>query len=155
MLNKRNILNLFFIIIILIAGIGIGISIDINKNVGGEREEKSSKSAPDVILASLMFDYGNGKVKTYNDIELKQGQSVFSLLERICTDNNLELKYNPPKDSFGVFITNINGITNDNNSNKWWTYWVNNKMAMEAADQFILQDGDIIEWKYGAQIEFK
>ncbi len=156
MLNKKNILNLFFIVIIFFAGVVIGISININKDaVNDGEEEYSQNTSDDIIFANLMVDYGNGKVKTYNNIELKQGQSVLNLLEKICADNNLELEYDPPKDSLGVFITNIDGIVNDGSSNKWWTYWVNNKMAMKAADQFILQDGDIIEWKYGAQIEFE
>ena len=55
----------------------------------------------------------------------------------------------------GVFITNIGGMVNDNKESKWRTYWVNNEIDMVAADQYVLQDGDVIEWKYGAQIDFE
>lgn len=48
----------------------------------------------------------------------------------------------------GQFVEEINGIKNDFKQNKYWIYYINNKSAIAGISQYIIQQGDIIEWKY-------
>jgi len=47
---------------------------------------------------------------------------------------------------FGVFVTEIDGVKNT--SDTFWMYYVNDKLAEVAADQYVTKEGDKIEWKY-------
>lgn len=48
------------------------------------------------------------------------------------------------------FISKINDHAQDEKENIWWLYDVNGKMAEVGANEFILSDGDHVEWKLTA-----
>ena len=105
------------------------------------------QQAQDEIQVSLMLDFGNGQVRTYNGVTLPKDSTVFALLEKITTENDFKLDY---KDygELGVFIESVGDIVNDVEGDRFWQYWVNNVYAEVGASNYQLIDGDVVEWKF-------
>lgn len=101
------------------------------------------------ITVSLMLDYGNGEIKTFNKVALpEKANSVFDLLQKIAADNGLELKSQDHGGDLGIFVEAINGQESDFANDQFWQYWVNNEYAKIGASNYYLADGDVVEWKY-------
>jgi hypothetical protein len=99
------------------------------------------------IVVNLRLEFGNGNIRTFNDIKLEKGKTVFDLLKKATQENNMELSFKEYPD-LGVFIESIDKVTNDPKNNKWWQYWVNGEYGQAGASNFILKDGDLVKWKY-------
>ncbi|MCH7882934.1 DUF4430 domain-containing protein [Patescibacteria group bacterium] len=110
-----------------------------------EQETVSTQEA--IQRVSLMLDFGNGTIKTFRDIEWKQGMNVFDLLKSVAGKNNLEFSYKDYEGDLGVFIKSIDNLENSAEGNFWWQYWVNNKYGKVGSSNYILKPGDVIEWK--------
>jgi len=96
--------------------------------------------------ASLMLDFGDGHVKVYSEIPVVAGETLIHLLEKQAKTAKLDFtvkKY----DSLGVLVETIGDKTNGE-QNKYWQYWVNNQSMPYGADQYKVQPGDVIEWKF-------
>jgi hypothetical protein len=98
-----------------------------------------------VSNASLMIDYGDGKVKTYQDVS---GSTVFNVLKNASEKNNFDLKYKDYGGELGMFIESIDGIGKDPSGKKWWQYWVNNKYSQVGVSAYTVSPGDVIELKF-------
>jgi len=107
------------------------------------REVRTEKE----IRVSLSFGFGEENIKTFEDIKLEGKKTVFDLLKKVTQENNLEFSFKEYSD-VGVFIESIDNMTNDSTNNKFWQYWVNSEYAQIGASSFILEDGDLVEWKY-------
>ncbi len=118
----------------------------------------NSNQQPDVNQpinekVSLMLDFGNGTIKTFTDLDFTENQSAFDLLKQITEKNNIGLLYKDYGGDLGIFIESIGQVKNNNNS--WWQYWVNNKYAEKGAGNYLVQPGDVIEFKFiKGQIEY-
>ncbi|MFX1562261.1 MAG: DUF4430 domain-containing protein [Promethearchaeota archaeon] len=100
-------------------------------------------SAASSIASSieLTIDYGNTTKLTYTGLS---GGSVFDVLNETANITFTEFAY-------GRFIVSINGVENNAGSNGYyWQYWVNDELGPIAADNFILENGDQILWRYCA-----
>lgn len=111
-----------------------------NKVVINTQEEKST--------ISLMFDFGDGKIKTFNDIVIDEGATVFSVMQKVAEDNGLNLSSKDYGNGMGAFIEGVDGYMNDYGGDKYWQYWVNNNYAKIGAGSYGLKGGEVIEWKY-------
>lgn len=100
------------------------------------------------IKVSLMLDFGNGEIKTFDNVQAKKGSSVFELLEKITSENEVELQYKDYGGDLGVFIESIGGAISDFEADRYWQFWVNNEYAQVGASNHELSDGDVVEWKY-------
>lgn len=93
---------------------------------------------------TLYIDYGNGTVEKHFNLNLTDvlNITVFDLLLKVAVVN-----YSWYGDA--VFVDAINGVfNNENNSNRWWQYWVNGELPMIAANQYYLENDSLVEWKY-------
>jgi len=99
------------------------------------------------IIVNLQFDFGEGNIKKFENIKLREGKTVFDLLKKVTQENNLEFSFKEYPD-LGVFIESIDNVRNDSKTNKWWQYWVNGEYDQVGASNFILKDGDLVKWKY-------
>ena len=100
------------------------------------------------ISASLMLDFGNGEISTFNNVLLNKNATVFDLLQEATTENNVELKYKDFGGELGVMVEEIGEAANDFDNDSWWQYWVNNEYAKVGASNQALQNGDVVEWKF-------
>lgn len=135
-------------IIFLVVGIFLGQDLANLSKVVNTTPQTVNQTEIKEVKASLMLDYGDGTIATYNDIELGEDITVFGLLKEVTSENNLEFSYNDKWQEMGIFIESINNVRNDTAADQWWHYWVNNHYAQVAADKYELKDGDIVEWKF-------
>jgi hypothetical protein len=98
--------------------------------------------------ASLMIDFGNGKLQTFKNIPITNNATVFSVLQAAATKNNIVLKYTDYKGDLGVFIEAIGGIGKDPEGKKWWQFWVNNVYSQVGVSSAQVKAGDVIEFKF-------
>ena len=78
-------------------------------------------------------------------IAMREGQTVYAAMEQLSIDDEtFKFKYteNP---GLGKFIYEINGIKNS--AGNYWIYYVNGKEAPVGVSNYILKEGDIINWK--------
>lgn len=95
---------------------------------------------------SVMFDFGDGGVKSFPDVSFSEGEHLFDVTKRLAEQNNLNFRYQPPG-QFGILIDQIGdkvGGTDD----KYWLWWENNRMGQVASDVYVLKSGDVLEWKF-------
>lgn len=97
---------------------------------------------------SIMFDFGDGIIRTWRGIarENQQSSTVWSITKQTVDANNISIEYKE-YDNLGVFITAIGGKKNDGVKNAW-QYWVNNEYATAGVSQYQLTGGEVIMWKY-------
>jgi hypothetical protein len=100
----------------------------------------------DQIVVTLKIDTGQ-KSYQYQEI-INKGTNVLDLLKGASQKEGFDL--NIKDSSMGAFIDGIYGVKSDINANKFWTLWVNGKVANVGASQYKLADGDVVEWVYGS-----
>jgi len=100
---------------------------------------------PSVIpqKVSTVIDYGDGK-KTTHLREFTASQSAFTFLQNLTEE--LEIPLAVKQYPFGTLVESIGKYQNSKNQS--WIYFVNSQSASVSADQYILQPGDLVEWKY-------
>lgn len=69
----------------------------------------------------------------------QSGQTALELLEANANVKTQEF-------DFGVMIQSINGLAADDSH--FWGLYVNGEFAQTGASETILEEGDIIEWRY-------
>ena len=81
------------------------------------------------------------------ETSIKEGSTVFNAMEKIknesTPDNIFDFKYTS-NIGLGNFITEINGKYGT--PGKYWIYYVNNEKASIGVSNYILKEGDIINW---------
>jgi hypothetical protein len=98
------------------------------------------------ITVSLLIDFSNGTKIWYN----KTASAGISLFEYTMNVTNGKVTYE--EYSFGKFVTGILG-KEQNGTHYWmWYFWSKgaNTWAIGpvGADAYIIQDGDILMWRY-------
>lgn len=137
--------TLIFLVIILLAIIFMAEQWNINK----KESSNQSKVLPattqvENIQVKLLID---GFISTEQLIELRDGSTVFSVLELINQQNpalNLDFE---TYENLGVLIKQLGDKVNGQD-NKYWQYYINGQQLMMAADQYILKNNDKIEWLF-------
>lgn len=109
---------------------------------------KDKEQSEEQIKVSLMLDFGNNKIKTFNNIEFENKTTVFALLEKVTRENNINLSYKDYGSELGVLIESFGEVANNFESDHYWQYWVNNVYAQVGASNYQLKKGDVVEWKY-------
>lgn len=126
--------------VVFILGISVGRNYDDGQRAGGGRENSA-----EVTGASLMIDFGDGRVRTFDEIS---GETAFAVLKQATEDNNIALEYQDYGGDIGAFIQSINGVGSDPESDRWWQFWVNNRYSQVGASSYRLEAGDVVEFKY-------
>jgi hypothetical protein len=110
--------------------------------------DKQNQLNPQIDDKDLYEKYINASLIVLNnkyDIEIKEGSSVFDFMEKIKKENNnFDFKYKEYP-SLGIFVNGINGV--DGGGGKYWIYFVNKKEASVGVSNYILREGDIINWE--------
>ena len=91
----------------------------------------------------LKIDFGNNNVNTYS-FDLSDSLTAFDILEKAANDNDIILE--TQQYDFGIFVKSIDG--HESTAEMSWIYFVNGESGQVAADQQILNAGDIVEWHY-------
>jgi len=114
-------------------------------NKTGGTTQPSPISSPTLVTdkITITIDFGDGgQVK--QEYQFEQGVTAFSTLERLAKEKELKLEIK--KYDFGIFVQSINSLKSG--GDLAWIYFVNGKSADKAADLYMLNQGDLVEWKY-------
>lgn len=111
-------------------------------------KEKPQVAKPTTIReeqkkATLVLDFGNGEARTY-EYTFTDKKTAYDALKETAEKENISLE--TQQYNFGVFVKSIGG--KETSAEIAWIYFVNGEAGQVAADQYILQDGDRIEWKF-------
>ena len=112
-----------------------------------------------IALLSIVFVFGASMVAGISVHEYHKSQPQITVVASQTTDVKyagvagqtalaLLEKYEPIQTkhySFGDLVVSINGTPG--NGPKYWSFYVNGKMATVGAGAYITKDGDSIEWK--------
>ncbi len=88
-------------------------------------------------------------------VEFKDGESVFDVLQRVCKDNNIHMEFSFTPIYNSAYIEGINNLYEfDCGSNSGWMYSVNDWYPNYGCSRYVLQDGDVVEWKYTCDLGY-
>lgn len=110
---------------------------------GTQQTQPQKQEQKQVFTVELKIDYGNGEITYYKD-QVEEDTTAFSMLEKAVQKNETPME--TQQYDFGVFVKSINNL--ESNTNLSWIYFVNGASGNVAADQKVLQSGDLVEWKY-------
>jgi len=119
----------------------LGVSAGVNHQFFVVQEESRER----LEGASLMIDYGDGRIETYHELS---GATVFDVLKGATGANGIELEYQDYGGELGVFIESIGGVGKDPAQERWWQFWVNNKYSQVGVSSFRIEPGDVITFKF-------
>ncbi len=139
-MNKKNLSLL--IILSLVVGFAAGSFINYGRKSEVVQQQKTVSTG---FSASLMIDYGNGTLKTF-ERSLSPNETMLQLLTDAAKESGIGLE-TKNYGSLGVLVVQIGQMKNGDGE-KYWQYWVNNIAPPLGADKYIVQPGDVIEWKF-------
>lgn len=96
-------------------------------------------------LARISIDSGDGRIETL-EIESNGKRSLLQIMKERFAEEGIELFYESYS-GLGEFVTQI-GDKKGGANGKYWQYWVNGSYAQVGASLYVVNPGDIIEWKF-------
>lgn len=138
---------LIIALIIFVAGFLLGQSLPSTSPIFNQAENTAIEQ-PSSILTSFQFQTDQISFYPY---DWRQDLSVLEATKEVALANGLSFD---SKDygEMGVLITKI-GAKENGQDNNYWQFWVNKEQPQVAADKYLLQPKDILEWKF-TQSEF-
>lgn len=93
----------------------------------------------------------DGVILNTVELEISEGDTVYSVLLEAAKKHRIQID-NAGTDS-AVYISGINYLYEfDYGDLSGWTYFVNRERGDVGAGEYVLSDGDIIEWKYTCEL---
>lgn len=101
------------------------------------------------------FVPSDGVIFAVRDINIREGETVFDLLKRLCADNDIQLEY-AYSGAFGTYyIEGINQLyEKDCGRFSGWIYQVNGVEPSVGCSAYKLKDGDAVEFIFNCDSDF-
>lgn len=97
-----------------------------------------NKPLKEVQDITLIVDYGNGTVKTWEDFELSDyNTTAFDALKNWC-----DIEYTD-YGNMGILVEGVDGISGN------WLYSINDEFPGVSANKYNLKNGDTVKWIFG------
>ncbi|MBZ9572607.1 DUF4430 domain-containing protein [Patescibacteria group bacterium] len=116
------------------------------------------EKAPQASLSEIaqnkvlyIINKGDGETEEYQ-VAISKNSTVFSLLKEISQREDFEVS-SSFWEGMGVFVESIDGLKNGT-EDKYWQYFVNDKLGEVAADRRTIKEGDKIEWRFEVPPQF-
>ncbi len=82
-------------------------------------------------------------------VEFKDGESVFDVLQRICSENNIHMEASWTPIYNSAYVEGINNLYEFDCGNlSGWMYRVNGWYPNYGCSRYQLAEGDIVEWRF-------
>ena len=133
-------LHALFILIAIVVIVGVGafaFNQDSDQNEG-ERTDSAETAMVDETAVTETTVSEDGATVSYNGVN---GQTALELLE------NSDLTVVTEDSSVGEFVSKI-GDLGDDDSGKFWAFYVNDELASVGAGDYETVDEDVIEWRF-------
>jgi hypothetical protein len=92
---------------------------------------------------SVSVDFGGGEVSQAKTSYIN-GQTAYGVLQTLVEQEGFSIE--TEQYDFGVFVKEMNGRASS--GEKAWIYFVNGESGNVSADNYLLEPGDAVEWKY-------
>ena len=103
--------------------------------------------------ATCKKTYIFNKTETFDGVVFEEGESVFDVLLRVMRENKIHLEYESTPSLNSTYIEGIANIYEfDCGSMSGWIYKVNEKSQNFGCSDYILKDGDFVEWIYSCDL---
>jgi len=141
MLTFKIIIPVFIVICLFSAGVTTGI-------ITFEKPESIIEDNENDITATLNIIFSEDEA--YSKEFKIESLSVYDLLleaEKIG-DISIDQTYWEQFDSYVIDSITYNDKKYEGDSSHYWGYYINGEAAMDGADKIIINDNDLIEWRY-------
>ncbi|MCI8496901.1 MAG: DUF4430 domain-containing protein [Clostridiales bacterium] len=109
----------------------------------------------DKSLQSEEYVPPDGVILAPDEYVLREGDTVFDLLHRAVRHNQIPFEYQGADNSaFGsVYVQGIHYLYEFScGETSGWIYRVNGEVPDQGCSQYLLQDGDVVEWVYSCDL---
>ncbi len=115
----------------------------LEQNAAGETKEKESiKELNELIKVKIVVNYQDAdKANETIVIKLPKGSTAFEAF-----DKTLALEYE--QYSFGVYVTAVNGVSEDAGADRFWQYYADGKYAPVGLTDYKLDKDVELEFRY-------
>ena len=111
--------------------------------------DNTDKIAPDILAEQPT----GGVIFAPAKQSVNNGDTVFDILKRVCSDNGIQLEYTKIAATNNFYIEGINNLYEFDAGNlSGWMYSVNGKFPQLSASQYTVSEGDVIEFVYSCSI---
>ena len=95
----------------------------------------------------------DGTVFPTTYVGFEEGETVFDLLRRICSENDIQIEYTKIAATNNYYIEGINNLYEFDAGNlSGWMYSVNGHFPQLSSSQYKLSAGDTVEFVYSCNI---
>jgi len=102
-----------------------------------------------VTLSVDKLTINKGYVVPATSVELQSGDTVWTVFQRVLNNNHISYDYKWYEDYGSVYVKSIAGDGELNHGEgSGWMYNVNSWYPNYGADNYILKNGDVIQWRY-------
>lgn len=104
-------------------------------------------TAADAFDAGYELPFAGGMVLQDVQIAYEEGDTAYDVLVKACEEADLDIVTGTS--AYGVYVEGIGGLSAfDCGDESGWLYSVNKEMASVSVDAYVVQDGDVLEWRY-------
>lgn len=103
-------------------------------------------AAPEISAAEISYTLSIEGVAAPMPQHVPEGTSALGALERASQSSAFEMR-RKEYSGLGILVEKIGAFENGADG-RYWQYSVNGKFAPVGADQYAVQGGDVIEWKF-------
>ncbi len=103
------------------------------------------------VTATVVIDFGNGTILRFENLTMENATVYDFTLEAA---NQGGFSVNATHHEMGVFVDSIAGIEHGtyigigDEESRWWQYYVNGELGPVAADKLMVNNSDVIEWRF-------
>ncbi len=94
------------------------------------------------VTVNIIADFGDGYQKEWNNVKVPKDSTIFDAMK----SSGIKFDYNIQ--SLGVFVTSIEGLSENRSTGRYWQYWINGDYSQLGISNIKVADGMKIEWKY-------
>lgn len=158
---RKSLVKIFGVILIVVSIIVVLIcTIDFDKT--SNNQNSSNQDTPNTIgtvTLTIRCDTvvgksdskdipDNGIILDTTKFDIEEKDTVYDILMEASKEYNIHIENEST--SFITGINNLNGM--DFGDLSGWLYYVNDESATVGCDQYVLSDGDSIEWLYSCEM---
>jgi hypothetical protein len=122
-----------------------------NNNTTDQKIKDDTSSSP--VIPFPEPEYKNPVILKVNGeeytVEYREKMTVYDLMQILASSSQKPFIFSTKEyTGMGKFVDEINGIKNDNQKGLYWIYYMNGEPAKIGISNYIIHQGDTIEWKY-------
>lgn len=141
-MNKfKNIIFILVVVILVFLTVNILSTQDKSSILNSDNSQFITDNTNEIISFQLIIDTGSKETKNYL-VNFIPGQNLEEIMTSFSTNNN-SFNFITKTESFGTFITTINGIKADS-TKEFWNFKINGSDSSVGITDFEPQNNDII-----------